>query len=125
MVDDEPDARDLVTAVLSRSGARVRTASSVDEAIERLREHRPDALLSDIGLRFWIFGGRSEVRRIERPAGDRSGILAQRFDHLLAIAREDDPRRRLVCLQRGRHHVEGDDAAARMVDDENHSRFVQ
>ena len=50
VVDDEPDARDLVTAVLSRSGARVRTASSVDEAIERLREHRPDALLSDIGL---------------------------------------------------------------------------
>ena len=72
-----------------------------------------------------IFGGRGEVRRIKRPAGDRSGILAQRFDHLLAIAREDDPRRRLVCLQRGRHHVEGDDAAARMVDDENHSRFVQ
>ena len=50
VVDDEADARDLVSAVLVRSGARVRVAASADEAIERLREHRPDVLLSDIGL---------------------------------------------------------------------------
>src|SRR5207237_5782069 len=50
VVDDDADARDLVAAVLVRSGARVRTASSVDEAVERLRERRPDVLLSDIGL---------------------------------------------------------------------------
>jgi CheY-like chemotaxis protein len=50
VVDDEPDARELITAVLTNSGAEVRCASSVDEAISMLRERRPDVLLSDIGL---------------------------------------------------------------------------
>jgi len=50
VVDDEPDARDLVAAVLIASGAKVRLAASVDEAIALVRERRPDVLLSDIGL---------------------------------------------------------------------------
>ena len=50
VVDDDPDARDLVAAVLANHGASVRTVSSVDEAIVQLREKRPDVLLSDIGL---------------------------------------------------------------------------
>ncbi|MCA1826789.1 MAG: response regulator [Myxococcales bacterium] len=50
VVDDESDARELITAVLTNSGAEVRSASSVDEAIAMLRERRPDVLLSDIGL---------------------------------------------------------------------------
>ena len=50
MVDDEPDARELVAAVLVRSGAQVRTASTVEDAIRQLIERRPDVLLSDIGL---------------------------------------------------------------------------
>ena len=50
VVDDEPDARDLVTAVLVKCGARVRTASTAENALERVRERRPDVLISDIGL---------------------------------------------------------------------------
>jgi PAS domain S-box-containing protein len=50
VVDDDPDARDLVAAVLVNHGASVRTVSSVEEAIQQLREKRPDVLLSDIGL---------------------------------------------------------------------------
>ena len=50
VVDDEPDARDLVTAVLVNCGAQVRTASTVDDAIARLHERRPDVVISDIGL---------------------------------------------------------------------------
>jgi PAS domain S-box-containing protein len=50
VVDDEIDARDLVAAVLGKCGAKVRVASTVDEAIARIRERRPDVLLSDIGL---------------------------------------------------------------------------
>ena len=50
VVDDEVDARDLVTAVLVRAGARVRTAGSVGEAISLLQEQKFDVLLSDIGL---------------------------------------------------------------------------
>src|SRR5439155_5644366 len=33
VVDDDPDARDLVAAVLANHGAGVRTVSSVDEAV--------------------------------------------------------------------------------------------
>jgi len=50
VVDDEIDARDLVAAVLGKCGASVRLASTVDEAIARIRERRPNVLLSDIGL---------------------------------------------------------------------------
>jgi len=50
VVDDEADARDLVSAVLVRLGARVRLASSVAEAVAHVQEKRPDVLISDIGL---------------------------------------------------------------------------
>jgi CheY-like chemotaxis protein len=50
VVDDEPDARELVAAVLARCGAQVRTASTVDDAVRQLVERRPHVLLSDIGL---------------------------------------------------------------------------
>src|SRR5207245_984067 len=50
VVDDELDARDLIAAVLKKCGAHVRTAASVDEAVALVHEHRPDVLLSDIGL---------------------------------------------------------------------------
>jgi PAS domain S-box-containing protein len=50
VVDDEPDARELVAAVLARCGAQVRTASTVEDAVRQLLERRPHVLLSDIGL---------------------------------------------------------------------------
>jgi PAS domain S-box-containing protein len=50
MVDDEPDARDLVRAVLEHSGSIVRTASSVRSALAALHDEIPDVLLSDIGM---------------------------------------------------------------------------
>jgi len=50
MVDDEPDARDLVRAVLEHSGSIVRTASNVRSALDALQDEVPDVLLSDIGM---------------------------------------------------------------------------
>jgi len=50
VVDDDADARELIAAVLNNSGAEVRSAASVDEAVAMLRQRRPDVLLSDIGL---------------------------------------------------------------------------
>ncbi len=49
-VDDEADARKLVTEILERCGAHVRTAASAGEAFELLRTWRPHVLLSDIGM---------------------------------------------------------------------------
>lgn len=49
-VDDQPDAGELVSRVLAECGARVLTAQSGVEALEALRQERPDVLLTDIGM---------------------------------------------------------------------------
>ena len=67
--DDEDDARDLVCAVLEHAGARVEMASNAQAALEAVREHHPNVLVSDIGMP--IEDGYSLVRRLRAlPAGD-------------------------------------------------------
>jgi PAS domain S-box-containing protein len=50
LVEDAPDARELIALMLRERGARVRTANTATEAMERLQEDLPDVLVSDIGL---------------------------------------------------------------------------
>ena len=50
VVDDEPDAREMLVQVLSRCNADVRTAESAAEGLELIRDWRPDLLISDIGM---------------------------------------------------------------------------
>jgi len=50
LVDDEPDARELVTAVLVQSGADVVATASAAEALEALARTRPHVLVSDISM---------------------------------------------------------------------------
>ena len=50
VVDDEPDARELLMMVLREAGADAVAAGSADEAIDQLQRELPDVLLSDIGL---------------------------------------------------------------------------
>ncbi|MCG3111063.1 MAG: PAS domain S-box protein [Candidatus Manganitrophus sp. SB1] len=50
LVDDESDARDLLTAVIERYGARVAPAGSAEEALESAMQQRPDLLIADIGM---------------------------------------------------------------------------
>jgi signal transduction histidine kinase/CheY-like chemotaxis protein len=50
VVDDAPDALELVTAILRRYGAVVRTARSAEEAMSTAKEFRPDVLISDIAM---------------------------------------------------------------------------
>lgn len=49
-VDDEADARQLITMILMESGAEVWTAASAAEALAACEEWRPDILISDIGM---------------------------------------------------------------------------
>jgi len=49
-VDDEADARELITMMLAQSGAEVRTAVSATEALAACDEWRPDVLIADIGM---------------------------------------------------------------------------
>jgi signal transduction histidine kinase len=50
VVDNEPDARGLVSAILESRGAEVTAVESAAEALEEIRKHRPDVLLSDIAM---------------------------------------------------------------------------
>ena len=50
MVDDEPDARDMVAAVLGDCGVKTTKAGSAAEALKALYEGEYDVLLSDIGM---------------------------------------------------------------------------
>jgi PAS domain S-box-containing protein len=50
VVDDDPDACDLLATLLERHGAKVVKAGSADEALQALRRDVPDALLTDIAM---------------------------------------------------------------------------
>lgn len=50
VVDNEPDARELVTIVLKQRGAEVRASATAREALEMLKQWKPDVLVSDIGM---------------------------------------------------------------------------
>jgi CheY-like chemotaxis protein len=50
VVDDDPDARDLVTYVLERCGMKARSAGSAREALAELETFTPDVVVSDIGM---------------------------------------------------------------------------
>jgi len=50
VVDDDPDARTLLTRVLADRGARVTTAGSAFEALDLVQQSPFDAIVSDIGM---------------------------------------------------------------------------
>ena len=50
LVEDEPDARELFSNMLEMCGAEVMAVASVHDALDAFRLHRPDVILSDIGM---------------------------------------------------------------------------
>jgi PAS domain S-box-containing protein len=50
LVEDHVDTANVLSRLLRRAGYQVRTAHSVTDALQRLQEHSPDLLISDIGL---------------------------------------------------------------------------
>lgn len=50
VVDDDPDARDLLVTILTQSGARATAVATVADALESLRLTKPDLLVSDIEM---------------------------------------------------------------------------
>jgi CheY-like chemotaxis protein len=59
VVEDDPDEREFLVALLGAAGADVRSASSANEALATLAWWRPGVLVSDIGL----------------PGGDGYGLM--------------------------------------------------
>jgi signal transduction histidine kinase/CheY-like chemotaxis protein len=50
LVDDEPDAREILAKTLEQRHATVIKAASADEALQLFLKFRPDILISDIGM---------------------------------------------------------------------------
>ena len=93
VVDDEPDARDLLRVVLEGCGAAVTIAASALEALEALRRSPPAVLVSDIGMPG--MDGYDLIRRVRElgiAEGGSTPALA-----LTAFAREADRTRALAA----------------------------
>ncbi len=50
VIDDDPDALDIVTMLLSLYGANVITASNGREGLEMVRKHRPRFVVADLSM---------------------------------------------------------------------------
>jgi PAS domain S-box-containing protein len=50
VIDDEEDARELLSIALTHSGAEVRTAGTVQAALDILNQWKPDVMVSDIAM---------------------------------------------------------------------------
>jgi len=86
VVDDEPDARDLLATILSQAGATVIAAASAAEAIQLLSTQPFDVLLSDIAMP--IQDGYELMREVRRlPSEQVRNIPAAA---LTAYARTED-----------------------------------
>jgi PAS domain S-box-containing protein len=94
VVDDEPDARDLIKRILSDCHAIVTTAGSARDALAAFRDAPPDVLVSDLGMPdvdgFELL---AQVRALGRARGGDVPAVA-----LTAFARSED---RLRALEAG------------------------
>ena len=98
-VDDEADARELIRRLLQDCGARVLVAASVAEALAVFERHRPDLVVSDIGMP--DADGFELVRRLRRLGRERGGDVPAIA--LTAFARAED---RMKVLRAGfRMHI--------------------
>jgi CheY-like chemotaxis protein len=66
VIEDDPDAREVMARILEDQGAIVATAASAAEAYELLQRARPHVLVCDIGMAHE--DGISLVRRVRRDA---------------------------------------------------------
>jgi signal transduction histidine kinase/CheY-like chemotaxis protein len=91
VVDDEPDARQIITTLIQRTGAEVMACESAHEALEALEKWHPDVLMSDIGMPGE--DGYSLINKVRSLPADRGGdVPAAAFT---AYAREEDRQRAL------------------------------
>ena len=86
VVDDEPDTRELIHEVLKECGAEVITSPSVAEALVALEQHKPDVLISDLGMP--DEDGYSLITKIRALPSERGGDIPAAA--LTAYARAED-----------------------------------
>jgi CheY-like chemotaxis protein len=93
VIDDEPDARILIERILTRCNATVTTAADAQEALQAVKQHHPDMVLSDIGMPVEDgYQFLAKLRRLSNAEGGDTPAVA-----LTAFARSDDRRRALMA----------------------------
>jgi len=93
VVDDERDGREFVRRVLEDCQMTVHTAGSAAEALDAIRFHKPDVLVSDIGMAG--VDGYELLRRVrELGTADGGNVTAIA---LTAFARAEDAERALLA----------------------------
>ena len=93
-VDDERDALSLVSEVLEAAGARVTTAQSAEEALNKLGVEVPDVIVADLGMPH--VDGFQFIHRVRRHTDPRVRDVPAAA--LTAYARSDD---RMKALRAG------------------------
>ena len=91
LVEDDPDARELLTLTLCVSGAEVQAVDSAQQALLDLQSFKPDVLLSDIGLP--LESGYDLIQKIRALPSGFSKVPAVA---LTAFATEKDRQRALA-----------------------------
>jgi CheY-like chemotaxis protein len=94
VVDDESDARDLLSHLLRRCRANVEAVSSAADALAAIRRARPDVLLSDIGMPGE--DGYALIQQV-RDLEQQTGLGKIPAVALTAFARAEDRRRALMA----------------------------
>jgi signal transduction histidine kinase/CheY-like chemotaxis protein len=92
VVDDEPDARELVAYVLETCGVEVRVAASAAAALTELQSYRPHVVISDIGMP--NEDGYALIRSIRTLVSEETKNIPAIA--LTAFARNEDRTRALV-----------------------------
>ena len=86
VVDDETDARTLLTMMLERCGAQVVAVGSSREGLESVENWLPDVLVADIGMPVEDgYGMIRKIRKLPKKKGGHTPALA-----LTAYARTED-----------------------------------
>ncbi|HKP83765.1 MAG TPA: ATP-binding protein [Pyrinomonadaceae bacterium] len=86
VVDDEADTRELIREVLKECGSEVITSNSAADALVALEEHKPDILISDLGMP--DEDGYSLISKIRALPDERGGQIPAAA--LTAYARAED-----------------------------------
>lgn len=93
VVDNEPDARELLVVLLQRCGAQVSTAGSAHEALALVQAEHPDVLVSDIGMP--NEDGFDLIRKVRLLAPESGGLTPAAA--LTAYGTPEDRARALVA----------------------------
>jgi hypothetical protein len=94
LVDDDPDAREMIQQILEDEGAVVTAVASVSAAFKALKAHRPQVLVCDVGTT--QEDSLAFIRRVR--AESRSDIASVPAVAMTALGRDHD---RLRALEAG------------------------